>query len=200
MTSFLGGLGGSRFTPPAPASPGGQFSGAHFYPISPNGNSTGAAAIGSLRLCPRYWPGGWITAVGAEVTTAGDAGSVFLPVIAADSGQGTPGQIVVAGSISAAAIATLESAVPGGLMYLPPGYYHWGGVAQNSVGVPNMRTVAANTTGADVLVPGSVTLAAAGTAFGVAIAGMTGALPATLVGQALGINGTGPARIFVKLA
>jgi hypothetical protein len=150
----------------------------YFYTNSPNATSTNnALGNGTMRLSP------WLVRrpislarLGAEITTAGEAGSALRLVIYADNGSGFPGALVVdAGTINGASVGVQEVTVN---VTLQPGLYWVGGAVQNAPTTqPGVRTIA-NLTPPVVIGLGQTLPSAAGTVVGYAGAA-SGAAPST---------------------
>jgi hypothetical protein len=157
---------------------------------SPSTSNT--LGIGTLRVFPWYLPNaGTLTAIGAEITSAGDSGGGYRLGVYADTGAFGPGALLVdAGTINAnsATVQAITISLPAG-----PAILWAGGAVQNVVTTqPTVRTF---TTGPFSLVlpsqPGA----------GISMAGWTnastisGALPGTFsVGSTVG----SVPRIFFK--
>ena len=139
-----------------------------------------------------------ITALSAEITAAGDVGSVLRIGIYRDDSTGYPGELLLdAGTIpgDAVAVATVVTNIT-----LVPGLYWVGGVVQNvTTTQPTVRTVSVDLLGViaastAATPPANVPVGCGYTGFG-----MTGALPATW--PTAGTNITAQAaRILAKTA
>lgn len=136
--------------------------------------------------------------IGAEVTAAGEAGSLVRIGIYADDGTGYPGALILdAGTIAGDSATVQEITVAFTLL---PGLYWVGAIVQNVVTTqPTLRTVAMDLTGEMPLTAGTTPTAnAPGTVAFVGFA-MTGALPATWPTATPNVSATA-ARVFVKTA
>jgi len=114
----------------------------------PNFGATGTntgLGINVARLCPFWIPNACtLLAIGAEVTVAGDAGSLVHMGIYNDDGTGRPGILLAdIGSLNGAS-ATVQSI--GSLnIPLPAGMYHYCQILQNiTTTQPTMRVQAAS--------------------------------------------------------
>lgn len=137
-----------------------------------------------------------LTRIGAEVTAAGDAGSVMRLGIYADDGNAMPAALVLdAGTIPGdlAQVAELVINQP-----LSPGTYWFGGVIQGApVTVPTVRAMQPPAVDDAVGIGSTVMPSSNVTILGRSSAGVAGALPAAFVDS--GSIGAAP-RIFVKVA
>ena len=171
-----------------------------YYATTPHSalSTTSTLGNGTGRFSPWFVPRTTAFAtIGAEITSAGDAGSVLRLGIYADDGTGYPGALALdAGTIAGDSVAVQEVTVA---FTLTPGLYWVGGVVQGvTTTQPTVRTIAQGnpelllTTAA---LPTSTSLPYVGyVGFG-----MTGALPATW--PTASPNGTAvAARVFVKTA
>ena len=80
-----------------------------------------------------------ITALGVEVTGAGDAGCTLVPVIYKDTGNGRPGNLLIAGTAVPGDATGVQSAAAA--LTIPPGWY-WAGALLLGAPVtqPTLRT------------------------------------------------------------
>ena len=124
--------GGAKVTSPS-AEPSMQV-GAWYSSAAPALTTT-AGVNNTLRVAPRRIERRTrIVKLAVEVTTAGEAGSTFIPVIYADNGVGVVGSLVVAGSAVASdstGVKTTDIDVT-----LEPGVYYFGGVQQGAAATP----------------------------------------------------------------
>lgn len=129
--------------PPPPVF-GGQVSGTKsgvYYFLGPTA-STATLSNQVLRTTPVRFPKAvTLSKVGAEVTIAGDAGSVFRIGLWADDGNGYPGVLVSEiGTIAGDSATVQEISIA---LALGAGGYHIGGVVQGvTVTTPTFRTAA----------------------------------------------------------
>lgn len=200
--STSGGSSGSG-APVNPATPGGMFSGFHWYPISPSATASrtfGAAGVGLV--APVLLPAVTISAVALETTVIGDVGSLVRPLIYRDSGAGSAGALLAdVGTVPGDAVAVSEITL-GANLSLPAGWYWLGAVGQNYVTTaPTVRA-----SGVATIAPGTfLPLAAAvpvagGTAGGSTYTGLTGALPASLAAVTPTVSSVNIPRLIFKLA
>lgn len=98
--------------------------------------------VGTLRLVPYYIDRPvTLTSIAVEVTTAGEAGSLFRIGVYADDGTGLPGVLTVDAGTVAGDGATGMRTVTGLTVGLTRGLYWFGGAVQNVVTTqPTMRT------------------------------------------------------------
>lgn len=165
-------------------------------------SSTALSAADSLRLAPCFIPQTLtITRFVGEVTTAGSSGSKMRLGIFADTGAGMPGALVLdAGQINGDS-ATVQEITLGSSLVLTPGWYWVGAAAQSAT--PTMprhgRSGPVGGAGSGFLMNLGTTLPVAGVAAaGLAMTGVTGALPSTFNNNG-GAVGSVP-RILFKLA
>ena len=172
-----------------------------YYPTTPHtavstantlGNGTGRFSPWRIRRTTTF------SKIGAEVTAAGDSGSVLRIGIYADDGTGYPGALVLdAGTIAGDAIAVAEIATS---FTLTPGLYWVGAVVQGvTTTQPTVRTIAMDLGGEMPLTGGTIPAAAAIPVVGFVGFSMTGALPAAWPTATPNTSGTA-ARVFVKTA
>lgn len=164
------------------------------YYFTPAGTTTtGAPANNSLRLVPFYVPQAIaLTKIGAEVTTAGEAGSKFRIGIYADDGTGRPGSLALdAGQIAGDSVSVQELTVS---VTIGPGWYWFGGAVQSAPTTP--PTLRVSTLSMPNIDFGATTPGANMAAVGVAHSGVvSGALPSVFTFATT--LGNSP-RIFVK--
>jgi hypothetical protein len=68
----------------------------YYFTAGSNASSTGTTGTGTLRLLPWYVPTAVsLTRLGAEVTTVGEAGSLYRLGIYSDNGSGYPVALLV---------------------------------------------------------------------------------------------------------
>jgi hypothetical protein len=179
----------------------GYYQSGMYYPV--NGRmSTGTSStlgVGTLRVTPWYVPAAMsITRLGAEVTSAGDAGSKFrLGIYTASATTGLPSTLLLdAGTINGDSATVQEITVA---QALTAGLYWVGGVVQSvTTTQPTMRASGVVDNTPFALPFGSSIPAANQLVLGFSLAGVTGALPATF-GAVSGAGGSAP-RVFVKAA
>jgi hypothetical protein len=181
------------FVPPNPQS------GQYMLPIAPSStNSSPSLGNGTVRAMP------WmlqrplsINRIGAEIVTAGQAGSLLRLGIYADDGTGRPGPLMIdAGTVPGDAIAAAVE-VPC-VVTLPVGIVWLAAVVQNAPATqPSVRT-AVNVTAPFLLPLGTLLPTASATAVGAAHNGaVQGALPAQFVWS---FASGAAARLFVRAA
>lgn len=178
--------------PPDPAT------GHYFLTASPAGSSTSSTlGVGTLRLLP------WIVhraitidRIGAEVTSAGDAGSKLRLGIYADNGNGYPGALVLdAGTIDGDS-ATVQSVTIS--QALSPGLYWVGGAVQVvSVTQPTVRTINTSWIPPVSLTLGTSAPSAAANTLGFSQGSVTGALPSAFT-TSVSASGAIP-RVHVRV-
>lgn len=175
--------------------PAGNF----FFPVSPVSTSTAATlGVGTLRAIP------WVclsstslAQLGAEVTSAGDAGSKVRLGIYANSGSGYPGSLAVDAGQIAGDSATVQMLTAS--LALSPGVYWLAAVVQSvTTTQPTLRTVGAHWNASVPLPLGTSTPGANATSVGLATSSVTGALPSTFPAGASGTGGA--ARPIMKVA
>lgn len=166
------------------------------YYFCPNTTSTTTSALAntSLRAVPFFVPSPvLLSKIGAEVTSAGEAGSKYRLGIYADDGTGRPGSLVVdAGQIAgdSATVQELDISVRVG-----PGWYWAAGAAQSAPTTPPTMRVT-NNASFGVLIASSILFTANQTITGMSMTA-SGALPAAFT--TFSLASTVP-RIFVKVA
>lgn len=169
-------------------------SGQYFYPVSPlsTGTSSGLG-VGTLRVVPFVVPRALaISRVVAEVTSAGEAGSLFRIGIYSASGNIPSSLVVDAGTIAGDSATVQEIAVS---VTLAPGVYFVGGAVQNvATTQPTMRTCG-TWTPPILLNDGSSLPSANATTMGYRSTGVTGALASTF--SLTGASNSAP-RIILK--
>ncbi len=117
----------------APAALGHLDSGYYYYCGGTNTATTSASsANGTLRLVPWLVPNAvTISKIGAEITSAGDAGSKLRIGIYSDTGTGYPGALLLdAGQIAGDSATVQEISIS---QLLPAGLYWVGAVVQSVV-------------------------------------------------------------------
>lgn len=136
-----------------------------------------------------------LSRMGAEITSAGDAGSTLRLGIYADDGFGMPGALVLdAGTIAGDSATVQEVTIS---VTLSPGIYWVGGAVQGvTTTQPTVRVV--QTPLLPVSVAGSSIPSAAAGVVGANIGSVTGALPPSVAPSALN-SGSAP-RVFFKAA
>lgn len=169
-----------------------------YYFLPPFASVTTSATMGvaTLRAVP-FWVPNRVTLsrLGAEITSAGDAGSKLRLGIYADDGTGRPGALVIdAGQINGDSATVQELTIS---QVLRPGVYFACSVVQSvTTTQPTVRTVSPQgllpNTDAGTSIPG-----AAATAVGFSQSSVTAALPSVWTGTAT--SGSVP-RIFGKVA
>lgn len=174
----------------------------HYYQCTPATGLSTDSTLGwnVVRVMPFVVPNRvTITRLGAEVTVAGAAGSLFRLGIYADNGNTFPGALVLdAGTIPGDSATVQELTVS---KALKPGLYWVGGAVQggSSGTQPTLRTLTGVTAGRGVINNGfQVPPAAAPIAPGFAYTGVSDALPAAWTGT-ISPSAVGP-RAFVKIA
>jgi hypothetical protein len=172
-------------------------SGSYYFTSSATAvNTSSTLANGTFRVAPWYVPNACtISRIGAEITSAGDAGSKLRIGIYSDTGSCAPGSLLLdAGTIAGDSATVQEITVS---QALTPGIY-WVGAAVQLVTVtqPTVRvTSGVNMLG--VISLGTAAPSAGQTISGFAVASVTGALPQAPTWSAAGVQGP---RIFVKVA
>jgi hypothetical protein len=171
------------------------------YPVSGNtASNSNTLGNNSLRLAPFVLPYPTpITALGAEVVGAGEAGSALRMGVYADSGAGLPGALIVQAVIPTDVVAVVDV---GASVTLPAGLLWIGGAVQNAPTTqPNVRSAGALTS--PILLPFGALGATpgAGTAIiGYTIGAVSGALPAVASAATYsGGAGTVP-RVYFRTA
>lgn len=158
-------------------------------------NNTGAPAGGSLRAFPFYMPNACtLSRIGLEITTIGDVGSKVRLGIYSDTGNATPGNLLldagqIAGDSATVQGITISQAIPRGL--------HWFCAVNQSVTTTAPTWRAVNTPSPIPLVFGTSDPTAGLTIWGFQASGVAGALPASFGSPTA--SATMP-RIFVKVA
>ena len=134
---LVAGSTGHTFMQAAGSTQTGIFTPGYYYGPA-GGRSTTTMAAGLLTFVP-FWVGAStsFTRIGAEVTTAGAAGSLLRLGIYRDNGNGLPGALTVdAGTVDAATTGAKELTIA---QTLAPGLYWLAALAE--VGSPIVRTV-----------------------------------------------------------
>lgn len=168
-----------------------------FYSIIGNQTSTSnTLGVGSLRMYAFIVPTAvTFTAIGAEVTVAGDAGSKVRLGIYADDGNGLPSaRVLDAGTIAGDTVGVQEVACNA---TLTPGIYWIGGAVQDvTTTQPTMRTIGSPILPIQVY---SASLPATNqNVTGVNLGGVTGSFPSTVAPSTA--NSGNAIRCFVKAA
>lgn len=167
----------------------------YFCPNTTSVATSSGQGVGSLRAVPFFVPNPvTLSKIGAEVTSAGDAGSKYRLGIYADDGNGRPGRLIVdAGQINGDSETVQELTIS---VQIGPGWYWAAGVIQAVVTTQPTMRVSQNASFAVLL--GSDSIPAANRTYsGFLRTGITGALDTLF--SADGISVTVP-RIFVKVA
>ena len=156
------------------------------------GNGTGRFSPWTVRRTMQF------VRIGAEVTAAGEAGSVVRLGIYADDGTGYPGALVLdAGTIAGDSATVQEITIA---QVLTPGLYWIGGVVQNAPATrPSLRCISMDLTGLVPLTVGTKPIVNHPAGVGFVGFGMTGALPAVWPTVTPNISAVA-ARVFVKTA
>jgi hypothetical protein len=170
----------------------------NYYYATGSFNVTTSAThgVGTLRLQPWFVPNACTLAkIGAEVTSAGDSGSLVRLGIYADDGTGFPGQLVLdAGTIAGDSATVQEISIS---LSIRPGMYWIGGAVQSvSVTQPTLRV----TNGPTALLnawAGTSTPSSGGSIGGVSKTSVTGALPSVYTSPSVAGS---VVRTFVKIA
>jgi len=178
---------------------GGFTSGHYYIATTPGGSSTSAVlGVGTLRVTPVYIPTAvTITKLGAEVTSAGEAGSKVRLGIYADNGNGYPGSLLLdAGTINGDSATVQEITVS---QALTPGLYWFGGAVQVvSTTQPTVRTQGSVPNVPLAFTFGSTIPGAGASICGYTQTGVTGAFPSTFT-TTVNVATTHP-RLFFKVA
>jgi len=113
------------------------------FPLSNRAIGANQCSNQTLRLAPIFFPFPLlIDQLGTEITAIGDVGSIMRLGIF-ENLQGLPGDPLCDVTVAADAVA-IPMATLGTPLFLPPGWYHAGGVPQNSpVQAPTVRTLTA---------------------------------------------------------
>ena len=188
----------SWLNPLTGASPSLTAANIRWFPQTSGDNLSTAATLGNgtLRLVPAYVPEAvTISHIGAEVTSAGDAGSTLVAAVYDNiPGSFYPRSLVAQAAILGDSGTVQEIDITDALIV--PGWYWVGGVVQGvTVTQPTVRTVGT------ALVSGLISTSAptAGQVFrGYSQGSVTGALPATFT-TTLGVTTTAP-RIHFRRA
>lgn len=182
---------------PAPQVAGFLTSGAYYFTSSPFAVSTSSTqGVGSLKLMPWIVPNACtLSRMGAEVTSAGEAGSLVRLGLYADNGAGLPGLLVLdAGTIAGDSNTVQEISITAPLQ---PGLYWAAAVVQNvSVTQPTMRICNSPANIQNIYTGTSIPSSSLGVGC-LTKSGVTGALPGSITSPATGGAG---ARTFVKIA
>lgn len=169
-----------------------------FYSLIGNAviSTSNTMGNGSLRMYAFLVPSAiTVTAIGAEITVAGDVGSKLRLGIYADDGNGFPAARVVDAGTIAGDSATVQEVVCN--VALTPGIYWIGGALQDVVTTqPTIRTIGSPVLPIQVA---SISIPAANQSVtGVNIGGVTGAFPSSVTPTAAN-SGNAP-RCFIKVA
>lgn len=176
----------------------GKIQSGYTFVFSPTATGNSTLTTGVLRLGPAFIPNPiTLLAIGAEVQSAGEAGSKYRLGIYADNGSCYPGRLVLdAGTIAGDSNTVQDIAIN---QALAPGLYWFGGVTQVvTVTQPTMRITNAPPSTGPWLSMGSTAPSAGGTIAGYQQTGVTGALPAVFT-STLTLS-TAAARVHVKVA
>ena len=175
-----------------------QYKSGNYYLLQSGFAVSGVAmTLSQLRLAPwRVDSTVSIAKIGAEVQSAGSAGSLFRIGIYADDGYNYPGALVLdAGTIDGTS-ATVQDITLGSPTVLTPGMYWVGGAAQ--VAAPTMRVYTTQMTPSYFpQVVGTSAPGVGAAVYGYTQASVTGALPATFTTTVIAANAQ-PARIHIK--
>lgn len=168
----------------------------YFLPGFVSVTTSATLGVGTARAVPFWVPNRvTLTRLGAEITSAGEAGSKFRLGIYADDGTGRPGALVLdAGQINGDSATVQEITVS---QVLRPGSYFAVGVVQTvTTTQPMVRVVSPQ--GVVPNVDAGTSIPAAGAVpVGFSQSSVTGALPSAWTGTAT--SGSVP-RIFCKVA
>lgn len=168
----------------------------YYYATAPHTALSTNSALGNGigRFSPWFVPRTTaFAAIGAEITSAGDAGSTLRLGIYADDGTGYPGALTLdAGTIAGDSVAVQEVTVP---FTLTPGLYWVGGVVQGvTTTQPTVRVI---TQGNPEMVLSTSAPPTGTPPVGFAGFDMTGALPAAWPTAVPNLSGVA-VRVFVK--
>lgn len=173
-------------------------SGTYLFPIIPT--NTAATANDTLRLTAWYCPQPLtITRIGAEISSAGVAGSKLRIGIYSDSGAGVPGNLLLdAGQINGDS-ATVQEITLGASQIIPRGWVWLGGAIQSApTSPPQWRTVSIPQMVGGMLLGRGTSIPSSGSSGSVySYSGISGALPSTLSSPSTGSDAP---RLFFKLA
>lgn len=172
-------------------------SGNYYSTASQGSATTGVWTSGQLRLAPFWLPNAVsLSKIGAEVTSAGDAGSVVRLGIYGDNGNGYPGKLILdAGTIAGDSNTVQEITIS---QALTPGLY-WIGTASQVITVtaPTLRAI--NTGPAyPWMTLGTSTPSSNTSIVGYTQSSVSGALPAVF--QTTPSVVSGATRVFIKVA
>ena len=183
------------FRPPLPVPAAGQY----FFALSQSSTSTSnTMGNGTLRLGPVIIESPLrIDRIGAELTVAGEAGSVLRLAVFADNGNAYPGSLILdAGTIDGTSATTQVITIS--TLSLAPGLYWMGGAVQSAATTqPTVRT-ASNPTIPFGVPLGSSLPGAATAGMGFSQASVTGAIGASFTATVTG-TGTVP-RMLLRAA
>lgn len=176
-----------------PVIPAGQY----VLPCGAGAVATAATGNGSLRLAPwRVERAITIDRLAVEVTTAGEAGSVFRLGAYGDS-SGYPGALLVDGG-TVAGDTTGAKEVTITALVLTPGLYWIGGAAQVAATTPPTMRCLSNYSPAVPIRLGSSLPATTGATQGYLQTGVSGALPSTFTAT-IAASSTMP-RVLARVA
>jgi hypothetical protein len=173
-------------------------SGQYYHPVSAGSSGTSSTlANGSLRVAPFFVPNSvTLSRIGAEITSAGDAGCKLRLGIYADDGTGYPGALVLdAGTIAGDSVAVQEITIS---QALSPGLYWIGGAVQLvTVTQPTVRTTGTWTP--PVSIRAGTTIPSAGASMiGYVHGSVSGALPSSFTATVAPAGST--PRTLIKVA
>ena len=171
----------------------------YIYPVSSGAALTSATlGVGTFRMARGFVPSTvTIARIGAEITSAGEAGSKLrLGIVAEDADT----LILDAGTINGDS-ATVQEITLGTPLVLTRGYYFWGAAVQVvASSQPTVRTVGSLVDTGHWMSVGTTIPSAGGAIQGYSKTGVTGALPSSFGGFAsVTASGITPARLFVRL-
>lgn len=172
--------------------------GIYYYASSGGGSATSnTLGNGSLRVAPTLIPAATrLSALAAEVSTVGEAGSKVRLCLYADNGNSYPGALLAdAGQIAGDSATSQELPIN---VTLAPGVYWLGAAVQSAPTTqPTVRVITSWTS--PILTFAGATLPAAGAAaFGYQATGITGAFPATFPASAT--PSANVPRMIIKVA
>jgi hypothetical protein len=159
--------------------------------VNSGSNTSSTLGVGTMRAHLWYLPHPvTLTRIGAEVSTVGEAGSKVRLGIYSDNGEFSPDALIVDAGVIAGDSATVQELTIN--QALNPGHYWLTGTVQ--VVTTTQPTLRTGNVGQVPIVSSTIPGAAQGNA-GLAITGVTGALPGTFGTPTQ--SGT-PPKIFVK--
>lgn len=181
----------------APSVMGYMASGRYYFASAPGAVGTSSTlGVGTIRLAPWFVPNACVLSrIGAEIQTAGEAGSKLRLGIYSDDGTGQPGTLLLdAGTIAGDSNTVQEITIN---QAITPGMYWIGGAVQVvSVTQPTVRTCNSPPVFGPVS-PGTSAPTAGMLIFGWALTSVAGAFPSN---GAFGASQGQPPRVFVKVA